>query len=124
MIPRQPSSEYWLPKIEVSSFWDSFVSRYLFDTSARSEVSSIHTIPEEGTFIEDYGLLEDDDSIVSCKDVEDERDIESHPPTLQRARSSKSIKDQNLVSIPFFRLHSLAEYSRSLGLGQTILQTL
>jgi hypothetical protein len=124
MISRQPSSEYGLPKIEVSSFWDSFVSRYLFDTSARSEISSIYTISEEGGFIEDYGLLEDDDSIVSRKDVEDERDIESHAATLQRARSSKSIEDQNLVSVPFFRSRFLAEYSRSLGLGQTILQTL
>jgi hypothetical protein len=124
MISRQPSSEWVLPKIEVTSFWDSFVSRYLFDTSARSEVSSIYTIPEEGAFIEDYGLLEDDDSIISSKDVGDERDIESHPATLQRARSSKSIEDQNVVSVPYFRLRFLAEYSRSLGLGQTILQTL
>lgn len=108
MVSPQSSPEYELPNIETPPFPDRAVSHYLLNScSIRSEYSDIYCIPEEGVFIEEYGLLEDDDSF-SRRESTNERDIESdatslHDGSLKRAPSSKCIEDQNLVE--FLPLH-------------------
>lgn len=105
MIAPQPSPEYELPDIEISSFPDRVVSHYLLDSSSiRCKVSRIYSIPEDGVFIEDYGLLKDDSS-TSRGESRNEGDIESDAVSLQqaslkRAPSSKSTKDPDLVDSP------------------------
>jgi hypothetical protein len=105
MVASWQSPKYELPYIETSSFSDRVVSHYLLDSSPiRSEVSGVYGIPEEGPFIEDYGLLEDDNKI-SREESRNGEDPESdaaslQPVSLKRAPSSKSNKDPDLVKFP------------------------
>jgi hypothetical protein len=105
MVTSQPSQKYELPYIDTPSFPDRVVSHYLLDSSSiRSELSGSYSIPEEGAFVEDYGLL-DDDSSISPEEGKSGEDPESdaaslQPVSLKRAPSSKSHKDPNLVQLP------------------------
>jgi hypothetical protein len=105
MVTSQPSPKYELPYIDTPSFPDRVVSHYLLDSSSiRSEFSGAYSIPEEGAFVEDYGLL-DDDSSLSREEGQTGEDPESdaaslQPVSLKRAPSSKSNKDPDLVKFP------------------------
>jgi hypothetical protein len=89
-------SAYELPEFEFPRLTDTFVGHYL---SEFSRPSSLYTVTEGASSSESFGHEEDEAKTIG-RSIVNQKDLEFNAPILQRALSTKSIKDSKLVNTP------------------------